>query len=238
MNKIILLFCSGLMLGPLCLWAATPELTTENDRINYSVGYQVGGDFERQGVSLNPEALVRGIEDVLKKRKPAMDQEQMRSTLVALKKKIMLLQQQKKQAKQQQYLDEGKAFLSENAGKKGVTSLSSGLQYKVIKAGTGKKPKATDSVSVHYKGTLIDGSEFDSSIRRNEPAVFRVDGVIAGWTEALQLMPQGSKWRLYIPPNLAYGERTPLADRTLIFDVELLAINQVSKPGISRTHSN
>jgi FKBP-type peptidyl-prolyl cis-trans isomerase FklB len=115
--------------------------------------------------------------------------------------------------------------LAENATKEGVKTTPSGLQYKVIREGTGKTPGPHDSVTVHYRGTRLDGREFDSSYRKNEPATFRVDGVIRGWTEALQLMKEGAKWQLFIPADLAYGERGPLADKTLIFDVELISVN-------------
>ncbi len=123
------------------------------------------------------------------------------------------------------YRAEGSEFLASNAKKQGVITLPSGLQYKVLEEGTGRSPGPNDSVTVHYRGTLIDGNEFDSSYGNNEPATFQVGGVIPGWTEALQLMKEGAKWQLFIPPDLAYGKRGPLSDRTLIFEVELISIN-------------
>ncbi len=209
--------------------ADSPQVKEENDRVSYSVGYQVGGDFKRQGVALNPDLLVKGIQDAISGGKPLMTQQEMNKTLVDLKKKIVTAQREEQKKAAEKNLAEGKKFLEGNAKKAGVTTLPSGLQYKVIAKGTGASPKKTDSVTVHYKGTLIDGTEFDSSYKRGKPATFRVDGVIAGWTEALQLMKPGAKWQLFIPPNLAYGERGAGPrigpNSTLIFEVELIKVN-------------
>lgn len=153
----------------------------------------------------------------------------MRTTLVNLKKKISVAQQQQQKQQADKNLAEGKAFLEENGKKEGVKTLPSGLQYKVIQEGSGKMPAASDTVTVHYRGTLIDGAEFDSSYKRGKPATFRADRVIAGWKEALQLMKPGAKWQLFIPGPLAYGERGAGAkippNSTLIFEVELISIN-------------
>lgn len=200
-------------------------LKDENARVNYSVGYQIGGDFKRQDVQMNAQALLQGIEDGLKKDQSLMSEEEMRTALIDLKKRILALQQAEKAQKQKLSRDEGLKFLAENSLKSEVKTLESGLQYKVLKTGSGITPKNTDTVSVHYRGTLIDGTEFDSSSVEEGPAQFRVDNVISAWTEALQLMHEGDKWQLFVPPDLAYGERGPLADRTLIFDVELLKVN-------------
>jgi FKBP-type peptidyl-prolyl cis-trans isomerase FklB len=209
--------------------AEKPEMKGENDRVSYSVGYQVGGDFKRQGVELNPDLLVKGIQDALAESKPLMTPEEMRKTLVDLKKKIVADQRKQQEEQGQKNLAEGKAFLAKNAKKKGVKTLPSGLQYKVIEKGNGTSPKKTDSVTVNYRGTLIDGTEFDSSYKRGKPATFRVDGVIAGWTEALQLMKPGAKWQLFIPAKLAYGGRAAGPrlgpNSTLIFEVELIKVN-------------
>lgn len=201
------------------------ELKTDTAKINYSVGYQIGGDFKRQGVNMDAQALVKGIQDALKSIDPLMSEQQMRTTLIDLKKKIVALQQEEKKKTEIQYRDEGLKFLKANAQKADITTLPSGLQYKVLQSGKGKKPGNTDTVEVHYKGTLVDGAEFDSSLDEKEPVRFRVDSVIAGWTEALQLMREGDKWKLFLPPELGYGERGPLAHRTLIFDVELVKVN-------------
>jgi len=209
-------------------WAADDkpvELKTETDRINYSVGFQIGGDFKRQGVQLSPEAVIKGIQDALAGGAPLMNPDEMHRTLVDLKRRILAEQEQKTRADLAQRAEEGKAFLAENGKKEGVVSLPSGLQYKVIQEGTGKKPASTtDTVTVNYRGTLVDGSEFDSSARQGKPISFQLNGVIAGWTEGLQLMKEGGKYQLFVPPELAYGQRGPLAQRTLIFDVELLSV--------------
>lgn len=200
------------------------ELKSDTDRINYSVGYQMGGDFKRQGVALSPEAMVTGIKDALTGDTPLISQDEMRQTLVDLKGKIVAEQQEKAREALSRRIDEGKIFMTENAKKEGVITLPSGLQYKVIQEGTGKSPGPTDTVTVSYKGTLVDGTEFDSSYREGKPVKFPLNGVIKGWTEGLQHMKEGGKYQLFIPPELGYGERGPLADRTLIFDLELVSV--------------
>ena len=209
------------------LWLAEDRLDFEDEKTkaNYSVGYQIGADFKRQGVEINPEMLVKGIQDALSGEKAMMTPQERRNTLSNLQRQVAAQQEQEKAKQAQEYPGEGRQFLAANAMKPGVVTLASGLQYKVIRVGTGKTPGPHDSVTVNYRGTLINGNEFDSSYRRGKPATFRVDGVIAGWTEALQLMKEGAKWQLFIPPDLAYGERGTLADKTLIFDVELISVN-------------
>jgi FKBP-type peptidyl-prolyl cis-trans isomerase FklB len=211
--------------------AGKPEVKAEKDRVSYSVGYQVGGDFKRQGVELNPDLMVKGIQDAMSGAKPLMNAKEMQETLVDLKKKVVADQQRRREEQGKKAREAGEKFLAENAKKEGVSTLPSGLQYKVLQQGAGTSPKKTDTVTVHYKGTLVDGTEFDSSYKRGKPATFRVDGVIAGWTEALQRMKPGARWRLFIPPNLAYGDRGAGSrippNSTLIFDVELISV----KPG-------
>jgi FKBP-type peptidyl-prolyl cis-trans isomerase FklB len=213
----------------LCEAGEAPEIRDENDRISYSIGHQIGGDFKRQGVDLKPDLVVQGIQDALKGDKPRMTPEEMNKTLVELKRKVTAAQQEERKMAAEKSRAEGEAFLAENAKKEGVVTLPSGLQYKILKDGAGASPQATDNVTVHYRGTLIDGTEFDSSHKRNQPATFRVSGVIRGWTEALQRMKPGAKWRLFIPAKLAYGERgTGSAippNSALIFEVELLKVN-------------
>ena len=211
-----------------CIASEEVEIKDENDKVSYSVGYQVGGDFRKQGVDLNPEALLNGIQDALSEKPPLMTPEEMRKTLVELKKRIAAEQREKRKLAADKTLGKGKAYLAENAKKGEVKVLPSGLQYRVSKAGTGRTPKATDTVTVHYRGTLIDGTEFDSSYKRNKPAKFRIDRIIAGWTEALQLMKEGAKWKLFISPDLGYGERGAgkiPPNSTLIFEVELISVN-------------
>jgi FKBP-type peptidyl-prolyl cis-trans isomerase FklB len=202
-----------------------------SDRINYSLGYQIGADFKRQGVELNAEALIRGLNDAGAGSGAALGEEEMGAILKELKGRITADQREnakeryeRKKREAQQKRDEGRAFMAQNADRKGVKTLPSGLQYRVIKKGGGRKPGAQDTVTVHYRGILIEGHEFDSSYRRKAPASFRVDGVIAGWTEALQMMREGAEWEVFIPPDLGYGERGPLADQTLIFKIELLEV--------------
>jgi FKBP-type peptidyl-prolyl cis-trans isomerase FklB len=179
-------------------------------------------------VDLNTEAVVQGMKDAAAGATPLMSPQEMNKTLVELKNKIVAAQQEERKKAGEKNLAEGKAFLAENAKKEGVKTLPSGLQYKAIKEGDGPMPKATDTVTVHYRGSLIDGTEFDSSYSRNQPATFPANGVIKGWTEALQLMKTGAKWELFIPPDLAYGERGAGQvigpNSTLIFEVELLSI--------------
>jgi FKBP-type peptidyl-prolyl cis-trans isomerase FklB len=207
-----------------------PTLESEDAKANYSVGYQVGGDFKRQGVPLDSDAFVAGLRDAIEGGEPRLSEEERRTTLVELKRRIGAAEEASRKAAGEKNLADARAFLEANRTKEGVTTLSSGLQYKVLQEGTGPKPAASDTVTVHYRGKLIDGTEFDSSYSRNEPASFPVNRVIKGWTEALQLMGEGSKWELYIPPDLAYGERgagTRIPPQSaLVFEVELIKAKQ------------
>jgi len=203
-------------------------LETEDERISYSVGYQMGGDFKNQKLNIQPETFLKGIQDALAATQPAMSEQEMRQTLIDLKTKVEAQQREEKLAMTEKNRESGKAFLESNAKKEGVKTVQSGLQYKVLTEGDGEPPKATDTVTVHYRGTLIDGTEFDSSYSRNQPATFALNRVIPGWTEGLQLMKPGAKLMLFIPPELAYGERGAGAqigpNSTLIFEVELLEV--------------
>jgi FKBP-type peptidyl-prolyl cis-trans isomerase FklB len=196
-----------------------PVLKSQKEKVSYIIGTDIGGNLKRQSVDVDPNILVRGIQDALSGAKPLLSKEEIQETMVAFQKEMADKQKQR-----------GEAFLSENKKKEGVKTLPSGLQYKVVKAGTGKKPKVNDTVTVNYRGTLIDGTEFDSSFRRGQPATFQVSGVIPGWTEAMQLMAEGAKWQLFIPPNLAYGERGAGGligpNATLIFEVELISVQE------------
>ena len=213
--------------GSTCAADEKPGLQDENDRINYSLGYQIGGDLKRQQVEVNGDILLRGIEDAMSDAAPLLGADEMHKTLIDLKRRVVALQAQERVAAQQENLQAGEAFLAENAKRDGVVSLPSGMQYRVIEAGSGKQPVATDTVTVHYRGTLIDGTEFDSSYRRNKPATFRADRVIEGWREALQLMQEGAKWELFIPAKLAYGDKGAgkiQPNSTLIFEVQLIEV--------------
>ena len=202
------------------------DFENETTRINYSLGYQIGGDFQRQGVELNAEAVVQGISDALSDAKPQLSPVKMNATLVELKKKVVAEQSKRRKETELARVKEGKQFLEENAKKEGVITTESGLQYKVIKAGAGNSPGPEDRVTVHYRGTLIDGKEFDSSYKKGEPATFKLNGVIRGWSEGLQLMKEGGKSQFFIPADLAYGNRGPLGNYTLIFDVELISVGK------------
>lgn len=193
---------------------------SQKDKISYAIGVDIGNSFKRQGVEVDVEILAKGLRDSLAGGQMLLSEKEVREVIQAYQTELRAKAQEK--AKQ-----DGAAFLAENGKKPGVTTLPSGLQYKVITAGTGPKPTANDSVRCHYRGTLIDGKEFDSSYSRNQPAVFPVRGVIAGWTEALQLMPVGSKWQLVVPFELGYGaggNRGIPPYSTLVFEVELLDI--------------
>jgi len=213
-----------------CASDQKPQLKDENDRVNYSLGHQIGGDFKRQGVEVRPALVVKGIQDALSGAEPLMTPEEMNKALMDLKKRIVTAQREERKQAAEDNLAKGKAFLEENAKKEGVETLPSGLQYKVIQEGSGATPEATDTVVVHYRGTLIDGTEFDSSYSRGNPATFRADRVIRGWTEALQMMKEGAKWQLFIPPDLGYGQGGAGAkigpNSTLIFEVELISVGE------------
>ncbi len=196
----------------------------ETTRINYSLGYQIGGDFKRQELELNGSAVLQGIEDALGDGEPKMTEADMRKTLMDLKRKVIADQKRRKQEQAEERAAASKRFLEENATKEGVITTESGLQYKILEEGSGKTPGPTDMVTVHYRGTLADGKEFDSSHKRGKPATFQLNRVVKGWTEGLQLLKEGGKAQLVIPPDLAYGDRGPLANQTLIFDVELISV--------------
>lgn len=207
--------------------AATAAIDNENDRISYSVGNQVARDLKANGVAINKDALLRAIEDAMSGAQPAMSDEEMRATLVEFKRKIMFAQKKQTQKNAEKLLQADRAFLAQNGQQPGVVTTASGLQYQLVLQGQGKSPKASDEVTVHYRGTTIDNKEFDSSARKGKPVSFKLSQVIPGWSEGLQLLKEGGKIKLFIPPALAYGERGPLADRALIFDVELLAVKEL-----------
>ena len=201
-------------------------LKSQKEKVSYIIGMEIGSNLKKQLADVDSTILAKGIQDALTDRKPLLTEKEIQETMAAFQKEMMV--KQTEVAKKNKA--EGEAFLSENKKKEGVKALPSGLQYKVIKAGTGKKPKSNDTVTVHYRGTLINGAEFDSSYKRGQPVSFQVSGVIPGWTEALQLMEVGAKWQLFIPSNLAYGEQGAGRDigpnATLIFEVELVSIQE------------
>lgn len=209
------------------------ELKTDKDKLSYALGADMGNNLKKFEIDINADLYLKGMKDALAGSDVLLTEQEIRAAIMALQKDVQTKQQEKAKAQGEKNKKEGEAFLSENKKKEGVKTLASGLEYKVITEGKGKAPKDTDTVTVHYKGTLIDGTEFDSSYKRNAPATFPVNGVIKGWTEALQLMKEGSKWELFIPANLAYGEsgRPGIPPNSvLIFEVELIKIEQKEKP--------
>lgn len=210
--------------------ASAYMLKTQKEKNSYALGMSIGAGIHRQGIPVDPAVVARGLRDAMAGSKTLMTEDEMRSTLQQLRSEVGKEQAAKAHAAGEANRKAGEAFLAANKTKDGVTTLPDGLQYKVLTEGTGPKPTASDTVTVNYRGTLIDGKEFDSSYKRGQPASFPVGGVIRGWTEALQLMPVGSKWELYIPPNLAYGDNPPDPSigpgDTLVFEVELLSIGE------------
>lgn len=229
MKHIFIIILNLITLIGICSAGENLDMEDKKVRLSYSIGYQMGGDFLRQGKDINPDVLLKGVQDALADKEPLMNRKEMNFTLVNFQKTVAEARKQKMIEQAEKNLKAGMAFLAENGKKEGVKTLQSGLQYQVIKEGAGKAPRLSDKVTVHYRGTLIDGTEFDSSHRRNKPATFSVSGVIAGWTEALQLMKEGAKWQLFIPPNLAYGDKRTGSiepNSTLIFDVELIELKK------------
>jgi FKBP-type peptidyl-prolyl cis-trans isomerase FklB len=202
------------------------ELESKAAKVSYSIGLDIGHNLKRQSIEVDVRALARGIEDAMSGAEPLMTEEEVAATMKAFQQEMSMKQSERAREQAEKNQKEGEAFLEQNKTAEGVVTLPSGLQYKVLAEGSGPSPGPTDTVSVHYRGTLLDGTEFDSSHKRGQPASFPVNGVIRGWTEALQLMKPGAKWQLFIPSELAYGERGAGGDigpnATLIFEVELL----------------
>jgi FKBP-type peptidyl-prolyl cis-trans isomerase len=243
------IFVCGIMLTSFAYAADVPEqkadaVKTEadawnrTDSISYTIGRDMASNFKKMGVEINPDVFSKGFKDGITEAEPALSEEEMQQAKDAFQKdrqekqKAMMAEQQKKMAEQAaKNKEEGEKFLAENMKKEGVVTTASGLQYIVLKEGKGEKPTATDTVTVNYKGTLLDGTEFDSSYKRGEPASFPLNGVIKGWTEGLQLMSPGAQYRFFIPSDLAYGKRgggkVIGPDATLVFEVELLEVKSV-----------
>jgi FKBP-type peptidyl-prolyl cis-trans isomerase FklB len=208
--------------------AAPLTLRTQKEKASYAIGLNIGKGLHKDSVDVDPNILLRGLKDAMAGGKTLLTDEEAKAVMIALQSDLRKKQEAKMQVAGEANKREGEAFLASNKAQDGVVTLPSGLQYKVLKEGTGPKPAAGDSVVCNYKGTLLDNTEFDSSYKRGQPATFQVGQVIKGWTEALQLMPVGSKWQLFIPADLAYGQRgagpTIGPNTTLIFEVELLSI--------------
>jgi FKBP-type peptidyl-prolyl cis-trans isomerase FklB len=217
----------------LALWVALPGFAapelSEADKLSYSLGYSIGSDLKDADITLVPEVVARGLTEGLSGKDGALTAEEVEQVLQNFQQERInkLMEEQEKLAKEN--LEAGKKFLEENGKKPGVKTLNSGLQYQVINEGKGKSPKASDTVTTHYRGTLIDGTVFDSSYERGQPASFQLDQVIPGWTEAVQMMKEGGKWKLFLPPELGYGEEGAGGEigpnATLIFEIELLKVN-------------
>jgi FKBP-type peptidyl-prolyl cis-trans isomerase FklB len=219
---------AGILLAAPAFAQQNPPLKDDREKVSYSIGLDIGSTFKKQYMDIDTDVLMRGLKDGLSGAKPAMTEEEIRTTMSAYSKSMMEKQAERTKQAGAANLEKGQKFLEENKSKEGVKTTASGLQYKVIKEGNGASPKETDTVVTNYRGTTIDGKEFDSSYKRNEPATFPVNRVIKGWTEALQMMKPGSKYQLFIPSTLAYGERGAGQDigpnETLLFDVELLEV--------------
>src|SRR5437773_5678509 len=223
MKHLILIIASCSLVLPLFGQEKSTQLKDQKDKVSYSLGLNIGFNLSRQNVEINPDMVTAGIKDAVA-GKPQLSTDQVKEVMATFEKDM----QQKQKAAGEKNAAEGAKFLEENKKKEGVKTTASGLQYKAIKEGTGAQPKGNDTVTVNYRGTLINGTEFDSSYKRGQPATFPLNGVIKGWTEGLQLMKAGSKYQFFVPPNLAYGDRALGPDiapnSTLIFDVELLGV--------------
>jgi FKBP-type peptidyl-prolyl cis-trans isomerase FklB len=240
MNWALGLGVAGLLLVG-CNKGGDGDLKTSKEKASYLIGQNIGSSFKQQGLdsgAVDLDKLHKGIKDALAGVKPTMSEKEISEIMMAFQQTIMKRADSLRVLKATENFKAGREFLDKNAKESGVVTLPSGLQYKVLTKGNGKIPTASSTVTVHYVGTLTDGTEFDSSRKRGEPATFPVTGVIAGWTEALQLMPAGSKWKLFIPANLAYGEQgsgpTIGPNAVLIFEVELLSVSEDGQASESR----
>jgi FKBP-type peptidyl-prolyl cis-trans isomerase FklB len=214
--------------------AAPLTLKTDNEKQSYAMGMNLGMGLRKQGMTLDPVLVARGMKDSMSGGKTVLTEDEARTAIQKLQGDVRQKMEAKAHEEGATNRKQGEDFLAANKGKDGIVTLPSGLQYKIETAGTGPKPTTSDTVTCNYRGTLIDGKEFDSSYKRGQPTSFPVSGVIKGWTEALQLMPVGSKWQLFIPADLAYGDRPPQGSdigpgATLVFEVELLSIGEAKK---------
>jgi FKBP-type peptidyl-prolyl cis-trans isomerase FklB len=242
MNKIhILAFSLLLVIFSACGKAAgestakplkAEDLNSQKKKVSYAIGLDIGKNFRERAIDVDMDILILGLRDAQGKGQHLLSAEEIQKTMTQFQQDMMKAEQVKRMGQAEGNKIQGEAFLKENAQKPGIKTTASGLQYMVISTGAGLLPKLTDTVKVHYRGTLLDGTEFDSSYKRNQPAVFPLNGVIKGWTEALQLMKVGSKWQIFLPASLAYGEQGAGQvigpNATLIFDVELIGIEKAA----------
>jgi len=231
MKRMVCLFAAAALIVPLAGWSQDQKASVSDpkDKKSYAVGVTIGQSLKQQGLELNIELVTKGLKDTLAGGEMLLNPKEISETMTALQNEMMAKAQERAKVAGGKNKTEGDEFLADNKSKPGVVTTASGLQYKIISEGKdARKPKADDTVTVNYRGTLIDGTEFDSSYKRGTPASFQVNGVIRGWVEALQLMNVGSKWQLFIPSNLAYGEKGAGPqigpNAALIFEVELLSI--------------
>jgi len=230
--KLVAAAVLGLSMSTALVAADATSLATDKDKLSYSIGADLGKNFKTQGIEINPEALTKGMQDGMNGTQLILTEQQMKDVLNKFQKDLMAKRTSEFNKKADENKTKGEAFLSGNKGKPGIVVLPSGLQYKVIEAGTGAKPGKTDTVTVEYTGHLIDGTVFDSTEKTGKPASFQVSQVIPGWTEALQLMPAGSTWEIYVPSGLAYGPRSvggPIGpNETLIFKIHLISVKKTA----------
>jgi FKBP-type peptidyl-prolyl cis-trans isomerase FklB len=214
------------------------DLDSQKKKVSYAIGLDIGKNFKERAMDIDMEILIQGLRDAQGSGQPLLSSEEIQKVMTQFQQDMMKAEQEKRMGQAVVNKAKEEAFLKENAQKPGIKVTASGLQYRVISTGTGPLPKLTDTVKVHYRGTLLDGSEFDSSYKRNQPAVFPINGVIKGWTEALQLMKVGSKWQIFLPASLAYGEQGAGQvigpNSTLIFDVELLGIEKTEAASVKK----
>lgn len=210
--------------------AQEPAFKTEKEKVSYIIGTNIGRDLKKQGIEVDGDILLKGVNDAMAGAQPAITDQDARETMGVFRQEMAAKKQAETKKSAEENRKQEEAFLAENTKKEGVQTLPSGLQYKIVTEGTGEKPTLYDRVTVNYRGTLLDGTEFDSSYKRNQPATFAVNGVIRGWTEALQMMKTGSKWQLFVPAKLAYGEMGAGShippNAMLIFDVDLLSMER------------
>jgi len=221
--------CCVLLFGVSCAERKS-GLKDRKDKESYSLGYQFGKNMKFEGAELDLDAYRDGLRDALDGKDPRMTQEEIRKTIAAFQQRMTAAQQKRQSDQAEKNLAEGRAFLAENGRKEGVSTLPSGLQYKVLAEGSGRTPGRTDTVTVQYRGTFIDGAQFESSYGRAVPPTFQMEGLISGWTEALLMMKEGAKWVLYLPPDLAYGAKgsPPVIppNSVLVFEIELVSIQK------------
>lgn len=230
MKKLVTTAMASLVLSSAMAATDSTALSTDTDKLSYSIGIDLGKNFKRQSIDVNPQVMLQGLKDGLEGNKQLLTDQQMQDVLTKFQKELMERRSAEFNKKATENKAKGEKFLEDNKSKEGVVSLPSGLQYKIVKAGSGPKPGKDDIVTVEYTGRLIDGTVFDSTEKSGKPATFKLSQVIPGWTEALQLMPVGSTWEIYVPADLAYGPRSvggPIGpNEALIFNIHLISVKK------------